>query len=72
MIELQAAGTGLDRDHVDGVADRVVQIAGDPRPLLGACQAPLALERGAEGLGGLPSAPLLGADVQRHRPQHAG
>ena len=41
-VELQAAGAGLDRDHVDGVADRVVQVAGDARALLGAGQPALA------------------------------
>ena len=64
VIELQAAGAGLDRDHVDGVADRVVQVAGDaasaPRRRPAAARA---RARRCRRLGGLPAAPLLGADV---------
>src|SRR4029450_3637419 len=39
----QPCGAGLDEDHVERVAGRVVKVAGDPRPLLGGGGARLAL-----------------------------
>ena len=65
LLEQQARGAGLDEDHVHGVAGRVVQVAGDPRPLLGARETPLAL--------GLPLGPTgllrLGRDPLAALPQ---
>jgi hypothetical protein len=39
----QSRGAGMDQDHVDGVAGRVVEVARDPRPFLGGRELALAL-----------------------------
>ena len=43
VVAQQPPGAGVDEDHVDRVAGRVVQVARDPRALLGDGQAALAL-----------------------------
>ena len=43
LLLQQACGAGLDEDHVDRVAGRVVEVAGDAGALLGGCEAALAL-----------------------------